>query len=457
MTWHPRTRRGASARSRTEDDLRDERRLIRCYALCMVGGVPERALVALAQRAEALELEVQRRGALERQMQHLLELTGELAAAHARDDVLQLTIQRGLAALGAADGALWELSADGTLVLAACTESYVPAIALGHDGPLARAAASCESVFLSSRGELAARFPAAYEVMHRILPRTHRAFAFVPVVANSAPLGVLTFCYDRERTFEPAQRAFKELVARQCALALERVRLLAEERQARSEAEQATRAREEILSVVSHDLRNPLGVIAVVAATLRGDESERVKLSAERIRLQAQRMARLLEDLVDFAGIQAGRIALARDLHAPADIIASASELCEPLAVERGIAFTARAAAGLPAIDCDAERTIQAIANLLSNAIKVTPPGGVIEVGATARGEAVVFFVRDSGPGIPAEDLPNLFQRHWRSKTAPYKGAGLGLSIVRGIIDAHGGRIWAESELGAGSTFCFSL
>jgi signal transduction histidine kinase len=97
------------------------------------------------------------------------------------------------------------------------------------------------------------------------------------------------------------------------------------------------------------------------------------------------------------------------------------------------------------------------MANLIANAIKVTPTGGAIEVGAAPAAERVVFFVRDTGPGIDPADLPRLFERYWRGTTTPYKGSGLGLSIARGIVDAHGGRIWAESQLGVGSTFYFSL
>jgi signal transduction histidine kinase len=97
------------------------------------------------------------------------------------------------------------------------------------------------------------------------------------------------------------------------------------------------------------------------------------------------------------------------------------------------------------------------MSNLVANALKVTPRGGAISIGATPDAAQVVFFVRDTGPGIEPEELPRLFQRYWRSKHPQYKGAGLGLSIARGIVDAHGGRIWAESQLGRGTTFYFSL
>jgi signal transduction histidine kinase len=350
--------------------------------------------VALAQRARALEAELERRARLERRMQALLELTGALAAANAREDVIELTIGRGSEVLGALTGTLQPTVIDA--------------------------------------------------------PQFHRARAIVPL----ADVGALVFDFARE--LEPVERTLVEILGRQCALALDRVRLLEIERVARAHAEEATRAREEMLSVVSHELRNPLGTITLGAAALRNDEVPRTREHAERIYRQATRMARLIDDFVDFAGIQGGRLTLRRAQHPPQAIVSAVGELYAPMATERGLAFVADAPDHLPPIECDPERAVQVIANLVANAIKVTPPGGAIQVGAE-MGDRVVFYVRDTGPGIAADDVPRLFERYWRSKNPSYKGAGLGLSIARGIVDAHGGRIWAESEVGVGTTFYFSL
>jgi signal transduction histidine kinase len=177
----------------------------------------------------------------------------------------------------------------------------------------------------------------------------------------------------------------------------------------------------------------------------------------ERIHRHAALMTRLIEDLVDFAGIQAGRLALAPSAHAPAEIITTARDLLSPLVDETGVQLDVHVPSALPPVACDSDRVVQVLSNLMSNALKVTPRGGVVEVGAAPDDAAVVFFVKDTGPGIAQAELPRLFERYWRSESATYKGAGLGLSIARGIVDAHGGRIWAESTLGAGSTFFFSL
>jgi signal transduction histidine kinase len=295
-----------------------------------------------------------------------------------------------------------------------------------------------------------------------------RALAFVPLVHQRRLIGKFMLYRNEPRKFDVRDLQFTQTVAIHVAHAVERkraevelARAFREERQARLEADEATRAREEILSVVSHDLRNPLGTILMGATSLLnvdGDRgAHRLRTIAERIHRQAGRMARLIEDLVDFAGIQAGQLAIERKAHKPEEILSATSDIFSAMAQERGLHFEMRAVPNLPAIDCDSERAVQVMSNLVANALKVTPRGGAISIGAEPKDKSVVFFVRDTGPGIEAEELPQLFQRYWRSKHSQYKGAGLGLSIAQGIVDAHGGRIWAESQLGRGTTFYFSL
>ncbi len=303
-----------------------------------------------------------------------------------------------------------------------------------------------------------------------------RALAFVPLVHHRRLIGKFMLYRDEPRPFSQCELQFTSTVAVHVAQAVERrhselelARAYREEREAHLLAEEATRAREEILSVVSHDLRNPLGTVMMGASTLltldKPDRNHRVRTVAERIHRQAERMARLIEDLVDFAGIQAGKLAIERKAHKAEEIVSATSEIFTPVAEERGLAFEMRVVPNLPQVECDPERAVQVMSNLVANAIKVTPKGGAVCIGAepapnasggTLDGE-VVFYVRDTGPGIDADELPRLFERYWRSKNSQYKGAGLGLSIARGIVDAHGGRIWAESQPGRGTTFYFSL
>jgi signal transduction histidine kinase len=168
-------------------------------------------------------------------------------------------------------------------------------------------------------------------------------------------------------------------------------------------------------------------------------------------------MSRLLADLVDFATVQSGRLAIEPVLFEPSEVVEAILEMFVSLAGERNIGLDSDIEGNLPLIHADKDRLIQALANLTSNAVKVTASGGHVRVGVHARPNALIFAVEDTGPGIGAEELPHIFERYWRGRQAGYRGTGLGLTIAKGIVEAHGGRISAESTLGVGSTFSFSL
>ena len=129
----------------------------------------------------------------------------------------------------------------------------------------------------------------------------------------------------------------------------------------------------------------------------------------------------------------------------------------ESVAQEKGLRLTAEVEPKLPEVDCDRDRILQVLSNLVANATKATPEGGHVTLRVETRGREFVFAVSDSGLGISETDKKHLFERYWRSGEAQYKGTGLGLSIARGIVSAHGGRIWAESEFGRGATFLFTI
>ena len=168
-------------------------------------------------------------------------------------------------------------------------------------------------------------------------------------------------------------------------------------------------------------------------------------------------MQRLIEDLLDFASIETGRLAISCELHAPGGIIDETLASFEVTAHESHLLLTAKVEPNLPRISCDRDRLLQVLSNLVSNALKVTAVGGHITLEVEARENEVLFSVADDGPGIGEDDLKHLFERYWRSDDVQYKGSGLGLAIAAGIVAAHGGRIWAQSQLGHGATFCFSV
>jgi signal transduction histidine kinase len=171
----------------------------------------------------------------------------------------------------------------------------------------------------------------------------------------------------------------------------------------------------------------------------------------------ALRMRRLVEDLLDYSSIDAGKLGLVLAHEDPWSIVAEALASFTPLAEARALTLSAAAGGQLPAVRCDRERVIQVLANLVGNALSITPEHGAVTVVASLQGPEVVFEISDTGPGLTSAQLPHVFERFWRSEDVPYRGTGMGLAIAEGIVRAHGGRIWAESNLGQGATFAFSL
>lgn len=229
--------------------------------------------------------------------------------------------------------------------------------------------------------------------------------------------------------------------------------------------QQAVRARDDLVAVVSHDLRSPLGVIQMQAALLlqassglEGEPSRRLRATAERVQRSVDRMNALIADLLDLARIEAGRFVLHRQAVPPSELLEEALLLMLPLAEAKRIGVVPRADAMAPVL-ADRERVFQVFSNLLGNAIKFTPEGGTIWMTAELRGREALFTVRDTGPGIPEDALPHVFLRYWQppEKRQGPRGTGLGLYIAKGIVEAHGGEIWAESEVGAGARFMFTL
>src|SRR5581483_692120 len=194
---------------------------------------------------------------------------------------------------------------------------------------------------------------------------------------------------------------------------------------------------------------------SLILRRLGPHESHRRDL--ELIQRSAGRMNRLIEDLLDAASIDARRITITKRLLAPAELLADAVEAERPLAVRKGLTLTADVSGALPRIVGDRDRLLQVFENLLGNAIRLTPAQGKGVACAAAEGSQVRFSVSDTGPGLAAADLERVFDRFWRARRSGGFGVGLGLSIAKGIVEAHGGRIWATSVPGAGGTFSFTV
>jgi two-component system, sensor histidine kinase and response regulator len=226
----------------------------------------------------------------------------------------------------------------------------------------------------------------------------------------------------------------------------------------KQDAERAMRARDELLAAVSHDLRNPLGTIYTSAALLLDVELSKAAMrrQTEIIRRTAESMNRLIQDLLDVSRMESGYFAVEPQPENALSLLAEAREQFTGMAEELGIALEVTGGAGA-AVLADRGRALQVISNLVGNALKFTPRGGRVDLAMAREESGVRFTVRDTGPGIPAEDLPRIFDRFWQGGGAA-SGAGLGLAIARSIVDAHGGRIWAESAgSGGGTAFHLTL
>ncbi|HEX5870708.1 MAG TPA: ATP-binding protein [Longimicrobium sp.] len=242
----------------------------------------------------------------------------------------------------------------------------------------------------------------------------------------------------------------------------ERAGLLRNEREARAAAEAAVNARDEVLRIVAHDIGNSLSAVKIHTMVLErtlpaGDGQDEARKRTAAIRHLTQQMDRLRQDLLDVAAIEAGRLSFEPAETALAEVVDDVLGTVAGMAGEKALKVESCVPGDLPAVWADRERLHQVLSNLVGNAVKFTPAGGSIRVTAVREEDEVRVAVADTGPGIPPEHLENVFDRFWQARSTRRAGAGLGLAIARGVVEAHGGRIRARSEVGRGTTFEFTL
>jgi signal transduction histidine kinase len=234
-----------------------------------------------------------------------------------------------------------------------------------------------------------------------------------------------------------------------------------EQREARVRAEAAERARDRMLSVVAHDLRNPLALVAMNAEMLlelldpESDPYQHEML--ETMARASARMQRLVEDLLDVSRLEMGGFSLEIAEHAPDALVHEAIGMMRPAARTAAVSLHIEAGDELPSVRVDGARVVQVLSNLIGNAVKFTPAGGCITVSVGVAGEELQIRVTDTGAGIPADKLPHVFRAFWQVDETDRRGAGLGLWIARTLVEAHGGRISVESREGEGSMFAFTI
>jgi signal transduction histidine kinase len=253
-------------------------------------------------------------------------------------------------------------------------------------------------------------------------------------------------------SFGEADLSLVRALGERAAAAIDNARLY-------QQAQRATRARDELIAAVSHDLRSPLGTIVGTAELLSKSEApdEKRQRWVEALRRSADWMKRLIDDLVDIARIEAGRFTIEEKSCAVRPLLRETVDLMQPLAQQKKLRLEVQLPDREFDFPCDRDRILRVFSNLIGNAIKFTPEGGAITVKTALESGQVRFSVTNSGSGIAPEELPHVFERFWQARKTARMGAGLGLTIAQGIVEAHGGKIRAESELGRGSTFSFTL
>jgi signal transduction histidine kinase len=304
--------------------------------------------------------------------------------------------------------------------------------------------------FLSS--EILATF--AEDTLRAVRASDARSVIASPLLARGKLVGVLTFISSSaSRLYRQVHVHIAEELAQRAALSIENARLFAE-------THRAVKTREDVLAVVSHDLRNPLTTIELVVHAFQDMEQIDVSVVREfanKVQRSTSEMKILISDLLDFARIQSGSFSITPSAHGLSEVVMSVVDRLRTLAEARQQILKVDLPSTLPRVAVDPNRIGQALSNLVRNAITFTRKQGTIQVAARQEYQHILVSVTDAGPGIPQEHLEKIFDRFWQVPGTKKKGSGLGLSIAKGIVEAHGGRIWAESRLGEGSSFFFTL
>ncbi|MFL5306648.1 MAG: sensor histidine kinase, partial [Polyangia bacterium] len=276
-------------------------------------------------------------------------------------------------------------------------------------------------------------------------------YIMVPLLVGDSCVGVMTFGTASD-PFDERDLPVAMEIGRRCALFLESARL-------RQSEKRATQARDEVLSIVAQDLRNPLGSFMMQLSLLQPPHARPDSRSLKAVNAldrAVMRMSRILNDLVEIAKVESGRLELSRTQVPAADFIVEVVEALRQEAASLSLNLHGDVPRNVPDVWVDKRRMLHVFENLVDNAMKFTREGS-ISLGARADGSEVVFWVADTGSGIPPEDLPHLFDRDWHARRSERPGSGIGLAIVNGTVKAHGGRVWVDSTVGVGSTFFFSL
>jgi len=412
--------------------------------------------VVVAERQQAKEAAER---AAERTLR-LQQVTAALSQARTPDQVAHVILQEGRVAIGADAGAVFGLTGDGQTFELVHAMGYAPEATprplrspSAQPGPLREALITRDLVTIERRADLVERWP------HDATAQADAASVAMPLLVDTRVLGVFSLAFRTERRFTTEDRAFLATLGQQCAQALERSWLYAQERAARSTAEEAVQLRDVFLTTAAHELKTPLTSILGYADLLKrqlrnGNGAEREQRAVHAIMTQAQRLNKRIAGLLELGHIERDQLRLER---APLDLCALARRVVaesEPLLSQHTIACITPEGAVM--MNGDELRLEQVLDNLVQNAIKYSPGGGRVKVCIEQQNDKAWQLVSDEGIGIPRMAIPQLFDRFYRAPNVEplqMTGMGIGLYVVNEIVQLHGGTIMVESTEGVGSTF----
>ena len=398
----------------------------------------------------------------------LQAVTAGLARALTTEQVADTIISEGVAALGAVDGVFCIPTPDGTaleivhsLGLREETTAEYHRFPISAPLPLSEAVRTARPIMLGGKAAIVARYPALREQNSRALTE---AWMALPLLIGPRVLGGLAFGFAEARRFTADDERFAMALAQHAAQALDRAMLYAAESAARAEAETANMAKSDFLATMSHELRTPLNAIAGYAELMEmgihGPLSDAQREAISRIQRSQRHLLALINDILNFARIEAGQLALTLDDVPVPAMIQELEPLVAPQLGAKALTLELDASQAALLARADGEKVRQILLNLVSNAIKFTPRGGRITIGSGARDHRVWISITDTGAGIPAEQLEQIFEPFVqlnRTLASAHEGAGLGLAISRDLARAMGGDVTVESRVGNGSTFTLWL
>jgi signal transduction histidine kinase len=390
-------------------------------------------------------------------------LAAALSGAATLDSVSRAVVHHGRNVLGAASGDVWMLVDDGTAFELVFSDGPRAADANAREAAVpglcaTDAVRTRTPVLVSSFDEWQERYARSATIA---ADGGYISSATMPLLVEGIAVGVLAFHFTAPVNFDDDYRDLLTSVARHCAQAVERARLYETANRARAEAETANRHKDELVSIVSHELRTPLNAMLGWTSMLQQGalDTQGAQRAVQSIADNASRQLRLVEDLLDFSRLQSGRMSLEFNDVDLRTVLREVLETMVPVAASGNVHLDVSQVPEVH-LSADARRLEQVFLNLLGNALKFTPEGGHVGVVVVARDSEVDVRITDNGPGIGPEFLPHIFEAFRQSNTAArqYGGAGLGLSIAKELVEAHKGRIAAESPgVGRGATFIVTL